>query len=151
MIGFLIGVAVFGLWSFYIVNAVNKVVFKTLKYTETLDPNLEERFKPFERFDRKQWNIKEMYFCAIFLLPIRVFMILASMIFLTLFLYVIVGFKPNAHREEYAPWKRNAVMYASRIVARIILFASGFYWIDKKYAQISDYDKDYPLSNKLKN
>lgn len=148
MIVFLICITLFAAWSIFIVNFINNLVYKKLKFIENRDPNIEESFKPFERFERNKWNINEMYFCGIFLLPFRIFTVLFGMILLVLFLFIIVGFKPNAHRQEYPIWKRNAIIIASRIFARIIIFCCGIYWIEKRYAKISDYDKDYPNSYK---
>lgn len=85
-----------------------------------------------------------MYICGIFLFPIRAISVVFGMILLVLFLFVLVGFKPNAHREEYPIWKRNAIMYASRLFARYIMFSCGIYWVEKRQAQINDYDKEYP-------
>lgn len=44
--------------------------------------NLHEKYKPFERVDRKFWNACEIYFCGVFLLPLRVVFILLSGVFL---------------------------------------------------------------------
>lgn len=43
------------LWAVYaifIVKFLNKLVYKSCKFTEKLDPNIKEEYKPFERNDR---------------------------------------------------------------------------------------------------
>jgi len=76
---------------------MHNLIFKKLKFTEKLDPNLEQRFKPFERFDREKWNIMEIYFCAVFLLPIRLLTIIGGMIILVTTFNLIVGTKKTTH------------------------------------------------------
>lgn len=70
-------------YVYFVVKFCNKIVFKNLKFTEKLDPNIKEAHKPFERDDRKDWVIWEIYIGAIFLLPIRT-VILVGNIFLNL-------------------------------------------------------------------
>ncbi len=35
------------IWGFVFFRLINKVLFKTLKYTKTIDPNISEENKPF--------------------------------------------------------------------------------------------------------
>jgi len=61
------------------------MIHKDLKFLEKPVPNLDEKYKPFQRVDRENWILFEIYFCAIFLLPIRLVFIVVSFVFLSSF------------------------------------------------------------------
>lgn len=63
---------------------MRNLIFKKLKFLEHPIQNLPDSLKPFERVDRKNWKIYEIYFCAIFLLPIRLTLVVISGIILSL-------------------------------------------------------------------
>ena len=117
---YILGGIVF-LWAVFIIRFMHNLIFKKLKFTEKIDPNLEQRFKPFVRFDREKWNIMEIYFCAVFLLPVRALSIFGGMVILVGVLNLVVGTKKNAHLREYPRFQRFIVRLFSTCVGRIIL------------------------------
>ena len=48
------------MYSLLISYALYQIVYVKLKYTENIYPNLDLLHKPFERYDRKNWNFLEM-------------------------------------------------------------------------------------------
>lgn len=124
---------VFILWAVFIIRFMHKMIFKQFKYLEKRDPNIEERFKPFERIDRDKWNIMEIYFCAVFLLPIRLLTIIGSMVVLIASFNLIVGTKRTTHHVEYPLMKRFMMRLLNASIGRLILWCFGFYYIEKKH------------------
>jgi lysophosphatidylcholine acyltransferase/lyso-PAF acetyltransferase len=78
------------IYAIVVVRFLNTLLFKKLKFTETRDPELPENWKPFERYDRKNWRISEIYFGALFLLPIRLLIMVIALCF-AFFVFLIAG------------------------------------------------------------
>ncbi|KRW98563.1 hypothetical protein PPERSA_00055 [Pseudocohnilembus persalinus] len=134
-----------GVWALVMVKVLNKIIFKKYKYTEKLDPNIKENHKPFERYDRKNWNLVEIYLGAIFLLPIRTIAIVFFMLLLGVFCKVIgVQSTLEQARTEMSSFQRYSIRGFVYFVTRIILISSGFYYIGVKKEKITDYEPTYP-------
>lgn len=60
---------------------VNKLKF--LEDNQSID-DVEDKWKPFVRYDRKNWSLCEIYFCAVFILPIRLIIFFVILIFISI-------------------------------------------------------------------
>lgn len=130
------------IWASFAILYMHNLIFKKLKFTEFRDPNIKENYKPFEVLHRDKWNIYEIYFCAIFILPIRLFFIFITWLIIgssTL----LFGLNENNHLNEYSHFRLWLVTLGNSIFSRLFLFYFGVYWIHKKKLDISNYDFDY--------
>ena len=59
---------------------IHKILNKNLSFLKKSNENLELKYKPFERKDFNQWNHFEIYFMAIFFLPVRIFLFFSLVI-----------------------------------------------------------------------
>lgn len=134
-------------WTIFIVKFFNKFINKDLKFTETLDPNIDQLHKPFERYDRKNWCLPEIYLCAIFLFPLRIIVFFSAMIFLWIFHFIVRTNKVSNIQLEFPFWRRISTRFVSSMVARILLFSAGIYHIKVHKRNIQDYDPTYPYNN----
>jgi hypothetical protein len=73
---FVLILAIFLYYSYRIVKFLNHILYVKLAYLKKRDDYLDEKYKPFERYDFNDWNYFEIYFCAIFCLPLRIFFII---------------------------------------------------------------------------
>jgi len=90
-----------------------------------------------------------MYFCAIFLLPIRFVHLIGGIIVCCIIAQVaMIGFNP---KNGLTGLRRIFMRSVIQSLARSALFALGFYKIDYKKLNISDYDPTYPKTEVLKN
>ncbi len=96
---------ILSIWAIIITSILREIIFKKLKFTEYKDNNLKDQFKPFERYDRENWNIKEIYLCAIFLLPIRITCLVSIMIITRIVQFILK--MPSKINQEYTlpKWK----------------------------------------------
>ncbi|CAD8142322.1 unnamed protein product [Paramecium octaurelia] len=103
--------------------------------------DIPERFKPFRRTDRDNWNRYEMYLCSILFFPLRLlmsFVILISFIF-TMFVATI-GFKLKN------PWPESRLKAFKPILqflGKAYLYANGFIYIKEKTLRFEDFIPDY--------
>lgn len=79
--------ALYIIYAIFIVRYINRLITVDLKFTEFCDPNLPAKYLPFQRYDRKNWNLIEIYLGAIFLLPIRLFLIVISLLLLGFYIF----------------------------------------------------------------
>ena len=103
-------IVLFIAWTLFVFYFMGKLL-KSISYTETLDPNIKETHKPFERRDRKNWNIKEFYLVAIFMLPFRLIIFAGIM---TIHLLVVTAIGCNnikLFNIELPTWKRLIVRW----------------------------------------
>lgn len=73
------------LYTLWIISFMNNLIYYKLKVLQESVENIQEEHKPFERLDRKNWKIWEIYFCAVFLLPIRMVLVIAAFLPITFF------------------------------------------------------------------
>ncbi|CAD8173929.1 unnamed protein product [Paramecium pentaurelia] len=103
--------------------------------------DIPEKFQPFRRRDYKNWNKLEIYFGAIFLLPLRLIFVLGS-----LFAFAFVFFVTTKDFKLENPWPANRYKFLRQplqFLARAYLFFSGFYQIKQRVVKYSDYDQAY--------
>lgn len=94
----------FLLWAAFIIIII-KNMLEDLRYLEIEIPNLQKEHIPFHRHDRKNWRPIELYFCGVFLFPIRLIMFFSSFICLTI-LAKIMGFdRIDSYDIEFPRWK----------------------------------------------
>jgi lysophosphatidylcholine acyltransferase / lyso-PAF acetyltransferase len=112
-----------------------KNLMQSLKFTEKLDPHLPEKFKPFERHDRANWRMWEIYAGALVLLPLRVV--------LTILLYSVAcssTFIFGLGVGDHWPKGRYAIIkWIVSSLTRIKLFICGFYYIEIKRIPLTDH------------
>lgn len=131
-------------YAVFIVRYLNKIIKKDYKYLTVPMPQFKEEYKPFERTERKKWNLFEIYVCAIFLSPFR----LVSIVFIISTLAItckLLGIKHiNQAQEELPRWKRYLIAKNLNFVGWGILFASGFMSVKKIQKNIKDFEPSYP-------
>lgn len=144
---FYIFIILYGLYAYKIYLWLDYSLNQKLSYFYEIDPELPENCKPFARFDRKKWNHFEIYFCAIFLLPLRIFLVIFFTICYTI--VILICDKIWTSKTEQTPLQRKIIKLGGNILARSILFCAGFYYISLKKAQISSYLPEYqpPANN----
>ena len=140
---FVIIITLFFIWAAYIISFFSHLINKKLIRYKHLDTNLDEKYKPFERFDYNEWNKCEIYFCAVFLLPIRIAIIISSMASIILILNLIVFSTKSKEKEVYPYWKKSIISFIVCKTARLILFCSGVYYISGENQKIADFLPTY--------
>jgi hypothetical protein len=140
------------IWLVLFYKLLNKIIFKNLKFTENRDPNLKDDFKPFERFDRKNWKLLEIFIVGYMFMPIRALTVLVAISYLAIICRILLG-KPRSEmcEKEFPRWKRFIIKINARLVGNIILLACGFINIKRIKKRISDYEPDYKVSENVKN
>ena len=87
------------LYLYYVWKIVNYLRYSLeidLNKFKYRDPNIDELYKPYERRDFAKWNKFEIYFCAIFLLPVKLIILSISCIIYYIFLRIVhLGVKDN--------------------------------------------------------
>lgn len=131
-------------WLIYavlIVRFVRKQLTVGLKNIINEDKEVAKKYDCFARKDLAQWNHFEMYFCAIFLLPVRLFVFLGSLTLCAVLANVaLIGENPE---KKLPKAKRQFVRSCLRVTVRICLFALGFYRIDHVTKDIATIDPTY--------
>ena len=89
-----------------------------------------------------------MYFCAVFLLPIRLIHFFTSTVLCTFI--VKIALLGTHYTNELSPFRRLIIRSACQTLSRSCLFALGFYHIKHVKLDISDYDSTYPRVQILK-
>jgi len=139
----------FTLWLIYvvwIVRFVRKQINPGLDYILKEDQEFAQKYDCFRRKDIHKWNRFEIYFCAMFLLPLRVFHFFASSTLLLIFVRIGQIAIPNS--PQFAVSKRKYMAKVTRFFTRSGLYACGFYSIEYKHMKISDVDNTYPVNEK---
>ena len=130
------------IWASFAIFYMHNLIFTKLKFTEIKDPHIKQNHKPFELLHRGKWNILEIYLCAIFLLPIRLFLIFITWLIVGL-VVLLLGTNENNHLSEYSRFRLWLVTLGNFIFCRLFLFYFGIYWISKEKLDISNYDSNY--------
>ncbi|KAL4464326.1 hypothetical protein ABPG72_017112 [Tetrahymena utriculariae] len=135
------------LWTTYavfIVRYLNRIIKKDYNFLTVSMPQFKEEYKPFERTERKQWNLLEIYICAIFLAPFR----LLSIVFIISTLAMtckLLGIKHMSQAQDELPrWKRFLIAKNLNFVGWGINFACGFMRVKTISKRIKDYEPEYP-------
>lgn len=102
----------------------------------------DKKYQGFARRDFNKWSFVEFYLTGLFLLPIRITLIVLSIILMFLLI------KPLSLcflRPPEQPMNRFFKFYSNlitRIICRMILLIGGFYWIHKKKVHFDE--EKYP-------
>lgn len=76
-------------YAIFIIRFYKRLVAK-LSYIDEIDiSKLPEIYLPFARMDKKNWNMMEIYFGAVFLLPIR--LVFIGLVLFPCYLILILG------------------------------------------------------------
>lgn len=146
---FLIFLFFYAIYSILILKWLYKILNQDLSFFYGITPeSLPEKYQPFARFDRHQWNHLEIYFCAIFLLPIRLTL---TMIFIIIYYLIIVLcglIWPNYNKQTRI--QRTIIQFGGNLFSRLILYCAGFYWISKNRGYIKDFLPGYYAKNIIK-
>jgi hypothetical protein len=110
----------FIIWALFIVNYYRKMIYRDLKFTETIDPNLKEEYKCFERYDRKNWNLMEIYIGGIFLMPLRFICLFFVTGYLSLVFKVLGMTKKDSYKYEYPKWKTEIARINANFVCVLL-------------------------------
>lgn len=130
------------IWGVIISRWLYRLLHGGLDHLLKEDPEYVKQFEPFRRKDIRNWNLYEIYFCAIFLLPYR---FAANMILL-----VILGVLCKALtfgvdlNKEMSLWRRLMIRGVTAGLTRLMLYCCGVYHIERKYHKITDFDPTYP-------
>ena len=85
-----------------------------------------------------------MFIGCILLVPIRIILIILSLLNTYIIARILVCGDHDHAEVEYNTCKRVFAKFMMKWNARLGLFASGVFWIEKKYYKISDFDTTYP-------
>jgi uncharacterized MAPEG superfamily protein len=134
---------IFAIYAIFIVSFFRKII-ASLKWAENPIPGVTELHKPFERQDRNNWNLFEIYFGAIFLVPIRLIFIIITLLlclscqligaygmsylFFQVYFHIFLGMKLT---DEWDPKRHRITKFLVNFLARVYMFLSGFYYIKK--------------------
>jgi len=141
----------FTIWLIYavmILRFVRKQLGPGLDYIRKEDQEFANKYDCFRRKDIHKWNHFEMYFCAVFLLPIRVVYFFASASLLLLFVRLGQAVIPDS--PKFAVLKRKTLKNIARFFSRSGLYGCGFFSVVYKSLKISDLDETYPVSQEQK-
>lgn len=137
--------ALLTLWLIYavfIIRFLRKQLTSGLSNIINENKEIGEKYDPFRRKDISKWNRFEMYFVAVFLLPIRMIHFLISTVTCT---YLVkLALLGTHYTKPLSKPRRFIIRNASRILARSCLYSFGFYNIKHKKLNISNIDPSYP-------
>jgi len=136
-------------YAYFIVKFVRGQINSFLRLANKEDSTTAEKYDCFRRKDFNKWNHLEMYFCAVFLLPIRVAQFVSSVL-LGAIITKILSIGVSSTRPA-SPGRVAITKSVLQALARSCLFAMGFYHIDYKKINISDIDPSYPKNQEDSN
>ncbi len=84
-----------------------------------------------------------MYFCAIFLFPIRLILMVLALTQCVIFNYIICTVR-SKNDKEIPGWKMRFIHKSTNWAATGVCFACGLIFPRFKKLKISDFDKTYP-------
>jgi lysophosphatidylcholine acyltransferase/lyso-PAF acetyltransferase len=144
--------ALFTAWLIYavfIVRLVRNQLTKGLKYIINENKEFAEKYDPFRRKDISKWSHFEIYFCALFLLPLRIILFLVSTASCCLLIRIfLIGCK---NYDQISFIRKLLIKSSSQILARSCLYSFGFYYINHVKVDISSLDPTYPRTAILQN
>lgn len=77
------------LYAVFIIRLYKRLI-ANLSYIDNLDYNsLPELYRPFARYDKRNWNMLEIYFGAVVLLPLR--LIGVGLLLIPCYLTLVIG------------------------------------------------------------
>ena len=89
-------IILYAIYSVWIITYFRKIIQNDLKFTLNDTKNLPSEWRPFIRVDRRNWRMWEIYFGAVFFLPIRVLSFLSLMLVVfTMNEIMLIGVKEN--------------------------------------------------------
>ena len=132
------------IWTISIVWYLHNVIYSKLKFLQQLDPDIAPEYKPFERYDRKNWIPFEIYFCGVVLLPIRFILAIFSLLILQSVNCLCLCEKGNTAEIEFSKWKRGWFKFWIRISMTLLLMQFGIFCVPTTHRKISEFDKNYP-------
>jgi len=140
--GYIIFGAIWFTYAIWMTSFVRKQMGPGLKFLHKEDPSLGEKYDCFRRKDINKWNKCEIYFCALFLFPIRVMIFFWGSFLGSVFL----RFGTMCHNPDkgYSCLRRAFIKCSAYFWSRVALIGLGFYWIRREKLNISDYDPSYP-------
>jgi lysophosphatidylcholine acyltransferase/lyso-PAF acetyltransferase len=101
------------------------------------------KYDPFRRTDVHKWNLREIYLCAIFLLPMRIAVFFAC----SVFGWVMAKLDLSFQSYKNGILARQIIKKSAQIIGRLGLFCAGFLYINIEQVNISDLDPSYPYKN----
>jgi len=137
-----------GVWLIYaiwVILFVRKQMGPGLQYIRTEDPQLAYKYDCFCRKDLHKWNKCEIYFCALFLLPIRAFGFFVSAMLCVLFLKI--GLIGSNSKKPQSRFRRGFIKLFTRLFSRFCLYSLGFLYIKRVKLDIPEFDPSYPKEN----
>jgi len=148
MISCSIFLSLYAIWAVYVVRLLNRAIAQARRLTS--DKELAAKYDPFARKDVDKWNKFEIYFCGIFLFPLRmIVMIVCTVTCAIITKIALLGVDPD--KEELSRFRRALIKSSTNTLPRVILFFGGFYNIKVKRQFLSDIDPTYPRVQVLKN
>ncbi|CAD8148403.1 unnamed protein product [Paramecium pentaurelia] len=131
---------------FHLLTALLSIIYvnKGLKRFNSFlykNADIPEKYTPFRRTDRDNWNRYEMYICSIILFPFRLLLSFAILIFFIMTMFVATfGFKlknpwPESRLKAFKPLLQT--------LAKAYLYANGFIFIKEKTLRFEDFIPDY--------
>jgi len=139
------------IWLIYailILRFVRKQLGPGLDFIRNEDPEFAKKYDCFRRKDIDKWNHSEIYFCAVFLLPLRIAYFFVSASILLAFVRLGEAIIPDS--PKFALFKRKYKTAVARFFSRSGLYACGFYSVEYKSLKISDLDETYPIHQEQK-
>ena len=83
------------------------------------------------------------------MLPIRVLTILTMMSIFIAILKLFGNVTVEESEKEYSKFKRFIIKHACSKMSRIIVFCSGYLWINYENKKISEFDSEYKYPSKV--
>jgi len=123
---------------------MNKLVYK--RNANLREPPMRKFAKcpPIARYDYLGWNIYEIYFCAVFIVPIRITVCLGGMACTTILMKTCMYLFGNGDvKKEQSKMYNRVYRYLLPKIVHVICFGFGMYRIKWKKHKISDYFADY--------
>ena len=137
----------FAIYTVFIIRTLNKAIKAARKTVRNED--LAAIYDPFARKDIANWNLFEIYFCGIFLLPLRLLISLICGLTCTVICKLLMW--GVDYQKEFSTFRRTMVRSLTSIFPRIILYCAGFYNIKIEKRLLSNVDPTYPRTQVLLN
>jgi len=135
-----------GIYAVYIVRYMRQLMDSYIEDYKKLDPALPKEYTCLSRDDMHRWNRLEIYFCAVFLLPLRIAQFFGTIIIMGILIRLTVGDKPaNADQSVFT---RKVVKSVLNIFSVSLMTSFGYFNVKKVKLNLCDVDPTYPKDQK---